>query len=102
MSGSRLASTALAIASLILVACDSSDDDDGMDPPVGPGSGPGAALDVSGDFAMIAARGPADEPYAFDFPALETDLAMRFGSLNDEPLDIDDVEDAVTVANRGR
>jgi len=101
MRGQRLAFVALAAASLTLVACDSSNDDDGgMMPPAGPD--PTGELDVSGDFAMIAARGSTDDPYALDASALESDLATRFGGLNDEPLDIDDVEDAVTVANRGR
>jgi len=104
---------AVAVASLTLAACDSSNDDDGgdpMTPPGGPGDnpdnpgGPGqlGGLDIGADFATIAARGPTDEPYALDASGLDQDLAMRFGGGTDEPLDIDDDEDAVSVADRGR
>jgi len=104
---------AVTVASLTLAACDSSNDDDGEDPmtpPGGPGNNPGnpggpgqlGGLDIGADFATIAARGPTDEPYALDASGLDQDLAMRFGGETDEPLDIDDDEDVVSVANRGR
>jgi len=101
MSGRRHAFLLVTLVSLGLAACESSNDDDGPSVP-STETDPVSGLDISGDFAAIAARGPSDEPYALDGEALDTDLATRFGGTADEALDIDDDEDAVTVANRGR